>query len=85
MSETAHTPGPWKVVGEEAHRRIVDRDSMFVANLYHSPLHEANALVIAAAPKMLEALENIHKIYPDAVCLMIARDAIVLAKGSPTD
>lgn len=58
---TKHTPGPWNADGA----RIDDSSGFHVgwANEYASSfgngVHRANARLIAAAPELLEALENI--------------------------
>ena len=70
MSETKHTPGPWKVLSEEA-IRIKSQDGSLLAMLHHLrgvhgvngriPIEEvhANARLIAAAPELLEALKEL--------------------------
>ena len=94
MSETKHTPGPWKtsytnlsvVIAENG--AVVARASKLngLVNL------QANARLIAAAPELLEALESIASMYDyeascgdlasrlyEATCL--ARAAIAKATG----
>jgi hypothetical protein len=53
MTDTQHTPGPWRV-NDTAYRHsfhIVDGDGAFVADT-----DRCNARLIAAAPKMFAAL-----------------------------
>ncbi len=61
---TAHTPGPWRIATKDTNRRVVDAagHSTCVA----SPLTrgredeaKANAVLVAAAPDMLAALQRI--------------------------
>lgn len=63
MSETKHTPGPWRLVcGKE---EIVAEECLHIAFVRaHFPEHierqRANAELIAAAPEMLELLRDLH-------------------------
>lgn len=65
----SHTPGPWKVTsGGQVTARIYNRHFGDVSplSLYRSiQVRRANARLIAAAPDMLEALEDI---LPDIEC-----------------
>ena len=64
MSETAHTPGPWKAdrnYGPEwsgLSWHIMDVNDDFIATLFcwPEPRQAANARLMAAAPELLEAL-----------------------------
>ena len=81
------TPGPW----QSRHLRV-QREGNYVADcdvsyiFSHEEKH-ANARLIAAAPRLLAALEAIHEAgrmssQPRAVyCALIAEDAIAAAKG----
>jgi hypothetical protein len=57
---SAHTSAPWYALAEGVtdaaigHRAIIDSDGYTVCN--PSPMGEANARLIAAAPELLEAL-----------------------------
>lgn len=58
-----HTPGPWVVDPISAWVALPDRDAPICAMLWPTELrseHEtmANARLIAAAPELLQALEN---------------------------
>jgi hypothetical protein len=98
----SHTPGPWSpFLGERAEYPGIDHDHgsliIFGENGELCGIRgktkqerQANAYLIAAAPDLLEALEeiviNAHKnyegsmdIYPEAI--EIAREAIRKAKG----
>lgn len=85
MNNNHHTPGPWKVEADQEkahlhpcylHRFVTagDEDSNtweIVARMPDAPNQEANARLIAAAPELLEALENTLKmlewIQPDNI------------------
>jgi hypothetical protein len=61
-----HTPGPWKVVdcdyGDlEIHGGKTE--SLVTCMNIHNPYNENNALLIAAAPDLLEALEELLEAY----------------------
>jgi hypothetical protein len=68
---SAHTPGPWKIIPSKTVLKYeLKRANTSVA--WHAPEHEANAKLIAAAPKLLEALQ-------------VARDVIVNGGEIPED
>jgi hypothetical protein len=97
MSEAKYTPGPWLIrKGDEwtcsivtLHGHNVDGDPMYweVASFNRRRDEaEENALLIASAPDLLEALEwMVQRIdeggYPDGKCLIAARAAIAKATG----
>jgi len=58
---TKHTPGPWKVKPESRFSVRTEDECACVADCYgtHSGEAEANAILIAAAPKLLEVLNEI--------------------------
>lgn len=66
MTQTQHTPGPWKVgeplptgIRQDAVVRITASDASVVATIFsHWPNSTANARLIAAAPELLVALER---------------------------
>lgn len=67
MMTTQHTPGPWYIdcQNESAvigYRAIVDKNGYTVCD--PSPMGEANARLIAAAPTLLAALQSIAEIGP---------------------
>lgn len=96
MTDTKHTPGPWLAVAESAvqcgfkrhHISAKDGDCfMYVAKALDigssKAEREANARLIAAAPDMLEALQNIEnddKHMPESAWILI-QSAIAKAKG----
>lgn len=57
-----HTPGPWHVI---AHDQVRDADGQFIASCelpkvnFRKGEAEANALLIAAAPDLLETLREL--------------------------
>lgn len=76
MSKTKHTPGPWQIIGSDnatphimTHEAagILDREFLVCAmpaEISHSYNSWANARLIAAAPDLLEALQE----FVDNVC-----------------
>lgn len=67
MSETKHTPGPWRVNEKTS---LVEQDDplgLFVADCRMLDEGRANAHLIAAAPDMLDALKTILG-DPDIMC-----------------
>lgn len=74
---SAHTPGPWTVLGARKLLHIETRDSP-VGDGFHIcsvPLsREGDAHLIAAAPKMLAALKAVEDAQPGAY--QCVRDAI---------
>ncbi len=70
MSEIKHTPGPWVCYHDgpsvESHKNwhIItnDKKTRVIANVHiepWNPMDQANAILIAAAPDMLEALQDL--------------------------
>jgi hypothetical protein len=59
--KTKHTPGPW-VVGYTAETATVDAECRMICELenYYGD-EDANAKLIAAAPDLLEALQEIER------------------------
>jgi hypothetical protein len=59
---TQHTPAPWKV-NEELDSYVISdcsEEGLFISRVWkHWHNSEANARLIAAAPELLEALENL--------------------------
>lgn len=96
MSERKHTPGPWMVEGRTVYALNEDGYNRFSALVQdaHTPGDEleANAQLIAAAPELLEALEQFVA-WVDAPCesafsdsqLASARAAIAKATGEQTE
>ena len=92
MAEAKHTPGPWLADGASVYE---ERDDFSViCNFWSSslPEWEANARLIAAAPDLLEALEQLVIEYDDVelanaepssltAAFNAARAAIAKAKG----
>ena len=84
MSE--HTPGPWIV-----NRHYIESESglcrarIAIIDDGAGTNPKANAALIAAAPDMLQALENLEnddRAIPDHAWMMV-KDAIDKAKGKP--
>jgi len=65
MTETMHTPGPWLRSGNTVYALNPDGFNRFCAQVQdaHTPNHEleANARLMAAAPKLLSALVALEK------------------------
>jgi hypothetical protein len=90
-----HTPGPWeiKLHPDDGYRYISGPKHIGLAQVVwcmsyeeRSPVCEANARLIAAAPELLEALENLLKVHEGEGGTQrhagdIARAAIEKAKG----
>lgn len=81
-----HTPGPWftEATSTIGHHYIVDSEGFTIAT--PSPMGQANARLIAAAPELLSALRQLMEYTggwnspPDHPC-GIARDALTKATG----
>ena len=97
MSETKHTPGPWRYNIETGYRKIdvvTAENANLIAELPFSGsmAPEANARLIAAAPDMLEALEAVigshealvikDKPLPDARFETVSTEAIAAARAA---
>ena len=78
MSEK-YTPGPWYI--DVIH--VMSRSGKFVATVPGYRGHEANASLIAAAPELLEALEELlgWQTLAPAEAVEAARAAIAKAGG----
>lgn len=60
MAQFKGTPGPWSVGGNEGNKLSVNADPYFVALVDEGDSQEANACLIAAAPELLEALQDLQ-------------------------
>jgi hypothetical protein len=102
MERTKHTPAPWVISATNPYRINTSEEQLLlpVAEAYHhvdgdNPTYDeakANARLIAAAPELLEALEQMvllweavsstgRKPFLNAVGYLAAREAIEKAKG----
>ena len=95
MTQTAHTPGPWKINWQMHNLRIFQDkgDTWNIASIASTRREkteqEANAALIAAAPELLAALQAITAAMPlnggmvrfDGDELAAARAAIAKATG----
>jgi hypothetical protein len=97
---TKHTPGPWRVTSNSWEVSTVYSTAGEVARCYidsevtedtqdqWGPIKEANARLIASAPELLKALQDLMSddgLWDDmrwADCCDNARDAIAKATGS---
>ena len=86
MSEHKHTPGPWKMcsMGDSVYIKKGKRQLPPLSFDLSFFEREANARLIAAAPEMLEVLEEMARLpiagpYPDGPCLDQADMDIVKA------
>lgn len=79
MSKQSHTPGPWFVNGRESYTKYVEarigggllQEVAACGPTEQQEQQEANARLIAAAPDLLEALENLMAAYSqpeDRIC-----------------
>ena len=66
---SGHTPGTWHVVGKDGWLYVYAGDTE-IAEIYYPPEDRglANACLIAAAPEMLDALEEIAGEYHSDTC-----------------
>ena len=87
MTDTTHTPGPWRVL----HKTGVfpmDSDCWTIGTAeQHRKEHEANARLIAAAPDLLAALQEVLPLaenwgHPDHPGITAGRAAIARATGA---
>lgn len=89
---TQHTPGPWMAYAETVkidRKPVCNRIAVFAMDedgpVGHIEFSEGNALVIAAAPDLLEACKAMLEEYggTDRVCGDMAKAAIAKATGAP--
>ncbi len=75
-----HTPGPWRAM---PYRKVNGADGVEVCALQSRKIEvaDANAHLIAAAPDMLEALENLVEQIDDVALTAKATAAIKKARG----
>ena len=82
METATHTPGPWywdKVSTGHCRHVVVDSEGFTIAN--PSPMGEADARLIAAAPDLLAALQRLVHPSADDTDLSHALDVIARAAG----
>ena len=79
-----HTPGPWEYLGHSWVQTADDKKTP-IANFNFFAATEANARLIAAAPELLEALQDMVSDHASlsAATLAFARAAIAKATGEP--
>lgn len=74
MTEQQHTPGPWRLAGfDDQNRRVVadcqGNNVAYIAEFGEQSeapqAQHANALLMAAAPRLLEAVKAAHKLMND--------------------
>lgn len=60
-----HTPGPWLANkwGHRLDKIVIESDEFFIAEVNFCSRQEANANLIAAAPKLLAALQQMLEAY----------------------
>lgn len=85
MGEIKHTPAPWVCYPSgtnDALYSVLDQHANWLTT--DDDVHEANARLIAAAPDLLEALEEqVDECFDDR-CEMCARHQRVIAKAKGT-
>lgn len=84
--DAKHTPGPWAAdIAHEQHRAVVRHGMTPIAEMWMTgqPMaeREANARLIAAAPKMLDALRSYVELGHSDTAMREARAAIAKATG----
>jgi len=88
---TQHTPGPWEVRDYELGLKAISTPN--IKNYLATEIDAADARLIAAAPDLLAALENMVSHFPhwaaqidmkqiDRDAIGMAREAIAKAKGA---
>ena len=104
MSDMKHTPGPWRSSGHPHYQAIIsdsptgderldeqDHREAYGGYLICESVLEANARLIAAAPELLEALEEavlqieyMHEKFQDTGtgCMTITRSNAAIAKAT---
>lgn len=73
MSEVKHTPGPWNIINDDRSFIISAKDNSYdiaIVRNIGKENNESNANLIAAAPELLEELQDAHKIIRHALELM---------------
>ena len=78
-----HTPGPWCVVSEGmASPKVVDANGLGICHTTYAPTGaEANARLIAAAPLLYEALQELCDTLGECGMTEKARAAIKAVEG----
>lgn len=87
MSDTKHTPGPWKTRSDiDNPRLILDENNVNVAEVFgEGSIRRSNVALIAASPDLLEAADRVldgwdHPPMPDGAMGRL-RAAITKARG----
>jgi hypothetical protein len=89
-AKVTHTPGPWVITGDIVNNYFVvgrlqsDRRSFLHIALVPDAVGKGTASIVAAAPDMLEALENLENddnYIPDHAWKMV-QAAIAKARGA---
>ena len=89
--ETSHTPGPWEVFASHAGLYVIDSaEQGAICKIEWCLEDEANARLIASAPRLLDALKRLceefgvddNGTHRDWTKWLEARDAIAKAEGS---
>lgn len=74
MSDTKHTPGPWHVDLDDHEADIHSGFGMVAKTMGHGKEQDdegrANAILIAAAPDLLDELRKAHQIIRNALAVM---------------
>lgn len=96
MSDTKHTPGPWRIEYSDSGNILVEFDyydehgnrhsgNVCLVDAMRGPRNVANAHLIAAAPELLEALKRAHAcatLQSDGTCSgCFVSEAIAKAEG----
>ncbi len=89
--DVKHTPGPWRVAPNRSLSGAIETDfspfnhTLLGCTFGESPVHQANARLMAAAPDLLAALEGVLRVADRKTDEFdAARSAIAKAtKGTP--
>jgi hypothetical protein len=75
-----HTPGPWRYWHEDGYCGELNAPNGSLIAAFESEPHEANARLIAAAPDLLEALQNAHALLQATLFIINDNEARDIAK-----
>lgn len=85
MESNRHTPGPWRHAGSGIQARAFDGSWKWITPNIHGGNREqatANAQLIASAPEMLQALQEVaHHADDECGFMVVVRAAIAKANG----
>lgn len=86
LKQIKHTPGPWITRRKTKHWSVFTGSGSYLIEGQLDRPKEADALLIAAAPDLLEACKVMHKMLVDRDCgglagVILGENAIAKAEG----